>query len=102
MVEHAGFTVLKARDGAEAVRLYRQHRHEIVCVVLDLTMPAMNGEETFRELRRISPAVRVILSSGYSEKTSIERFSGMGLAGFIPKPYQFDTMIAKLRGALEA
>ena len=52
MVEHAGFTVLTANDGEEAVRLYRQHQDEIVCVLLDLTMPKMNGEETFRDLRK--------------------------------------------------
>ena len=55
MVEEAGFSVLTAGDGEEAIRLFRQHQHEIVCVLLDLTMPKMDGQETFRELRRIRP-----------------------------------------------
>ena len=100
MIEHAGFTVVTANDGEEAVRVYRQHQDQIVCVLLDLTMPKMNGEETHHALRQIRPDVRVILSSGYSEEATTERFSQLGLAGFIQKPYQFDTMIAKLRGAV--
>jgi PAS domain S-box-containing protein len=100
MVEVAGFSVLTANDGEEAVRLYRKHQDEIACVLLDLTMPKLNGEETFRAIRQISPGVRVILSSGYGEEFATGRFSGMGLAGFIQKPYQLDTMIATLREAM--
>ena len=97
MIEHAGFAVLTASDGEEAIRLYREHQKEIACVLLDLTMPKRNGEETFRELRRISPDVRVILSSGYSEEAATAKFSPVGAGRFIQKPYQLDTMVAKLR-----
>ena len=100
MVEVAGFSVLTANDGEEAVRLYHEHQDEIACVLLDLTMPKMGGEETFRMICQISPGVRVILSSGYSEETATGRFAGLGLAGFIQKPYQLDTMIATLRDAV--
>ena len=100
MIEVAGFSVLTAKDGEEAVRLYREHQGDIACVLLDLTMPRMNGEETFRAIRQFSPDVRVILSSGYSEESATGRFSGLGLAGFIQKPYQLDTMIATLREAV--
>ena len=100
MVEIAGFSVLTANDGEEAVRLYREHQDEIACVLLDLTMPKMGGEEAFRAIRQISPNVCVILSSGYSEETATGRFAGLGLAGFIQKPYQLDTMIATLREAV--
>ena len=100
MIEHAGFTVLTASDGEDAISLYRENQKKIVCVLLDLTMPKMNGEETFRELRRISPDVRVILSSGYSEEAATASFSPLGLAGFIQKPYQLDTMVATLREAV--
>ena len=72
----------------------------IACVLLDLTMPKMNGEEAFRAMRQISPGVRVILSSGYSEETATGRLSGLGLAGFIQKPYQLDARIAMLRDAV--
>jgi CheY-like chemotaxis protein len=96
MLERLGFSVITAGDGREAVEIYRTLGHEIALVLLDLTMPHMNGEEAFRELRRIDPGVRVILSSGYSEHEIAARFAGKGLAGFIQKPYQ----VARLREAL--
>jgi two-component system, cell cycle sensor histidine kinase and response regulator CckA len=100
MIEKAGFSVLTATDGAEAIRVYRQHQEEIVCVLLDLTVPKMDGAETLRELRRHCPSVCAVLSSGYGEEGATERFSGLGLAGFIQKPYQYDTMVAVLRSAV--
>jgi signal transduction histidine kinase/DNA-binding response OmpR family regulator len=100
LVEEMGFSVRTARDGEEAIQIYREELDRIDCVLLDLTMPKMNGEETFRELRRIKPDVSVILSSGYSEEGAIAKFSGLGLAGFIQKPYGFDTLAAILRNAL--
>ncbi|MEI8372994.1 MAG: response regulator [Planctomycetota bacterium] len=99
MIEHVGFGVLTARDGEEAIRIYELHKKDVTCVLLDLTMPKMNGEETFRELRRISPDIPVILSSGYSPIGVAERLTPLGLAGFLQKPYQFDKMVAVLREA---
>jgi len=64
-------------------------------------MPHMDGEETFRELRRIKEDVRVILSSGYNEQEIVGRFVGKGLAGFIQKPYKASMLLAKLKALLE-
>ena len=100
MIERAGFSVLTAGGGREAIRLFREHQNEVNCVLLDLTMPDLDGAETFRELRRIRPDVRVILTSGYSEEAATERFAGQGLAGFIQKPYQLETLIARIQEAL--
>ncbi|MEJ2157257.1 MAG: transporter substrate-binding domain-containing protein [Desulfobacteraceae bacterium] len=97
MLERIGFKVLTAADGAEAVEVFRQHTDEIVCVLLDLTMPRLNGEQVFSELRRINPQVSVILSSGYNEYDATQRFSGKGLAGFIQKPYNSATLTAKIK-----
>jgi PAS domain S-box-containing protein len=97
MVEHAGYDAMSADGGHEAIRLFREHHAEVSCVLLDRTMPDLDGLETFRELRRIRPDVRVILSSGYSEEAATEQFAEQGLAGFIQKPYQLDALIAKLR-----
>ena len=69
-------------------------------VILDLTMPRMDGMETFRELRRIRENARVILSSGYNETEVVDRFAGRGLAGFIQKPYVSATLTAKIREAI--
>jgi len=100
MIEQAGFSVLAASGGREAIRLFREHQHEVSCVLLDLTMPDLDGAETFVELRRIRADVRVVLSSGYSEEVATQRFAGEGLAGFIQKPYQHDTLIAQIQVAL--
>lgn len=65
-------------------------------------MPRMDGEETFRELRRIKPDVRVVLSSGYNEQEVTQKFIGKGLAGFIQKPYRMAELGRKLREVIEA
>jgi DNA-binding NtrC family response regulator len=65
-------------------------------------MPHMDGEETFRELRRINPDVRVVLSTGYSEQDITPHFAGQGLAGFIEKPYGLRTLVQKMRQVIEA
>ncbi len=101
MLEDAGFRVLTAADGLEGVALYRERADEVVAVLLDMTMPHLGGEETFRELRRIRPDVRVLLSSGYNEQDAVARFSGKGLAGFLQKPYRASALLAKLREVLE-
>ncbi|MEW6502117.1 MAG: hybrid sensor histidine kinase/response regulator [Thermodesulfobacteriota bacterium] len=87
MLERMGFSVIPAKDGREAVAIYRAQHENIDCVVMDLTMPHMDGEEAFREMRRINAEVQVVLSSGYHEEEVTQRFTGKGLAGFIQKPY---------------
>ncbi len=101
MLERLGFKVLIAVDGQQALEIFRELRDEIVLVILDLTMPYMDGEETFRELRRIDPKARVIMSSGYTESEITPRFAGKRLSGFLQKPYTLDTLIQRLRDALE-
>ncbi len=100
MLTHLGFEVKTASDGREALRVYRESADEITCILLDLTMPHADGEETFRELRRTDPDVCVVLSSGYNEQDVTQRFAGKGLAGFIQKPYQLETLREVLRRAL--
>ena len=101
MLEKAGFDVLPAEDGQQAIEIYRNNADNIVCILLDLTMPHMDGEEALQRLRAIRDDVRVILSSGYSEEEITGRFAGKGIDGFIHKPYQFVTLSATLRNVLE-
>jgi two-component system, cell cycle sensor histidine kinase and response regulator CckA len=96
MLERLGFTVLTAADGREALEVYRKRQVEISMVMLDLTMPHMDGAQTFGELRRINPDVRVILVSGYSEEDVAARFAGKRLSGVLQKPYS----LSKLRKLL--
>jgi PAS domain S-box-containing protein len=100
MMEYYGFSVLAAADGREAVKLFQENQDRIACVLLDLTMPHMDGEETYRELSRIRNDVRVIMASGYSEQEISQRFAGKGVAGFIEKPFKLATLNAKLREVL--
>ena len=101
LLEHLGFDVLLAADGRIALKIFSEHRHEIRCVILDLTMPRMGGEETFRELRRIDPQARIIMSSGYNEQDVVHRFIGKGLSGFIQKPYQLKSLAQTLMKILD-
>jgi PAS domain S-box-containing protein len=101
MIERAGFSVLIASGGREAIRVFREHQNDVSCVLLDLTMPDLDGAETFRELRGIRPDVRVILTSGYSEEAATARFAGQGLTGFIQKPYQLDTLVVRIQDTLD-
>ncbi|HTA90879.1 MAG TPA: response regulator, partial [Polyangiaceae bacterium] len=79
----------------------RQHESEIVIVILDMTMPEMNGEETFREIRRVRSDVPVILTSGYNEIEATRRFTAKGLAGFLQKPFTPKELTQKLALALK-
>jgi PAS domain S-box-containing protein len=97
MLEKTGYTVITSSDGREALAIFRKRHEEIDCVILDLTMPHMDGEETFREMRRVRNDVRVIISSGYNSQDVTQRFIGKGLAGFIQKPYRLSELVAKLK-----
>ena len=100
MLEHVGCRVLTAGDGYEAVRIYGEKPDEIDVVLLDMTMPGLDGEETFRELKRIRPGVQVVLSSGYSEGDATHRLAEAGLAGFIQKPYELAELVGILHAAM--
>jgi PAS domain S-box-containing protein len=96
-----GFGVLTAVDGLTGVETFREHAGEIVCVLLDMTMPGLNGEEAFRQMRSISPAAKVIIMSGFNQQEASERFAGQGLSGFVQKPYRLETLREEIRRVVE-
>ncbi|GFO64176.1 PAS domain-containing protein [Geomonas paludis] len=100
MLRSLGFDVMLASDGREAVELFKAGMDDIVCVLLDLTMPNLDGEQTFRELRALKPDVKVIMSSGYNEQEVSLKLAGAGLSGFIQKPYKVLEMSRKLSEVL--
>ena len=100
MLQRLGFDVLTAPDGREALKVFEANSQKISCVLLDLTMPHMDGEQAFRQMRHQNPEVRVILCSGYNEVDATQRFTGKGLAGFIQKPYNMKVLRAKLHEVL--
>lgn len=96
----AGYGVLEAEDGVEALRLVERHHAEIRAVLLDLTMPRMGGDEVFRQLRRIAPDLRVLITSGYSAQDTQSRLVGRGMAAFLEKPWTPAELVAAIGQAL--
>ncbi|MCF6180365.1 MAG: response regulator, partial [Geopsychrobacter sp.] len=95
MLEEYGFTIFSAEDGEAGLEQLRQHP-QIGLVLLDLTMPKLNGEQVFREIRKTYSQTRVILSSGYNEQDATAHFIGKGLAGFLHKPYRTEDLLQKI------
>ncbi len=99
LLERAGFRVLTAGDGESAVEAFHAHRDETVCVVLDLTMPGIDGTETVRRIRKLGGDVPVVLCSGFPEDEAMSRFEGLGLAGFVEKPYSTEALLRSVLAA---
>lgn len=100
MLERMGFTVIAAVDGRDCLQLFQEHAKELRLVLLDLTMPHLDGDEVFREIRRARPDLPTIIASGYTEQEIRQRFAGKGIAGFIQKPYHLNDLRDVIRHAL--
>jgi two-component system cell cycle sensor histidine kinase/response regulator CckA len=96
MLKKLGFNVYTALNGKEALVQYSKHQDQVDCVILDLTMPIMDGEETFMKLSQINSDVKVMFSSGYTEQELSENLRTKNYIGFIQKPYTFDNLRKKL------
>jgi CheY-like chemotaxis protein len=101
ILEQFGLHVRTAKDGQEAVQSFRDHMDEIDIVILDMTMPLLDGEATFREIRHLDPTARVILMSGNSEQETLRGINARDLAGFLQKPFQLHELVGKVRAAVE-
>ena len=88
LLSDMGYKVLKAVDGQDGVHQFAEHADEISAVLLDLTMPVMDGLECYGELKLINPDVKVILTSGYSEEDALAMFGHKEKLGFIKKPFR--------------
>jgi DNA-binding response OmpR family regulator len=99
-LEHFGFEVVTATNGREAVDLFETRPTDFSAVVLDLTMPVMDGHEAFKELRRIRPDIKVILTSGYTEEDATESWNDDDLAGFLHKPFMSSELVDLLNHSL--
>ena len=99
---HFGFQTLVAANGREGVEVFRAHAESIDVVLLDMTMPDMDGSETFAELRKLRPDVCVVLSSGYAEAEARESLHSEGVVAFLQKPYSASDLGAQIKTALDA
>jgi len=97
-----GYRVVCAKDGLEAIKIYKKLKDQIDLVILDYLMPIMDGGEVFEELRIINPRVAVVLSSGFTEHDSLKIMLAKGLRGFIPKPYSRQKLLMQVRTTLDS
>lgn len=102
MLTNQGYRVIVARDGFEALRIYRQLGARIGLVILDFFLPVMDGDAVFDELRALNPSINVVLSSGFAEQTKLGAMLALGLRGFIPKPYTNEKLLTQVRSTLDA
>jgi len=93
MLEKMGFDVITAENGKAGVELFRQRQDDITFVLMDMTMPDLNGAQTFQEMKKTGKDVKVILSSGYDEHAALAHFSNKDLTGFIQKPYRYEDLL---------
>lgn len=88
-----GVMVVGIASGEDGVKFYREHHDEIGLVVLDLSLPGISGEETFKRLKVIDPNVRVVVSSGFPNEDVTRKFDGTGVIGYLQKPYDYVTLV---------
>ncbi|HXS67536.1 MAG TPA: response regulator, partial [Candidatus Polarisedimenticolia bacterium] len=97
LLKRMGMEVLPAGDGEQAVDLFRQHADKIKFVLIDLTMPKLDGRKALAEIRRIRPDIKVVLTSGYDSDDLIRRYEKEGFDAFIQKPCDVETFKSIVR-----
>lgn len=97
-----GYRVVTAKDGFQAIETYRKLKDQIALIILDFTMPIMDGADVFAELLLLNPKVPVVLSSGFAEQERLRSMLARGLRGFMPKPYTQQKLLAQIRSTLDA
>ena len=102
ILSSAGYRVETAVDGRDCLEVYARHRDDVVAILLDLTMPRMNGAEVLRELRSRDEGVPVVLSSGYEVQEAEKRLNGEHFEGFLQKPYLRAALIDKIKEVVSA
>lgn len=100
-LSRAGYRVLTAVDGLQALELFRENRDDISLVILDLIMPSMGGAECLAELLKIDPSVRVLIASGYSGEVTEGEALQRGARGFLGKPFQQEELLQQVRLTLD-
>jgi nitrogen-specific signal transduction histidine kinase len=102
LLEWHGYTVLEARNGAEALRVYQAHEGRIDLILTDVVMPEMGGHELVERLRESRPDLRVLFMSGYAERAFISDGSMPVGTGYLEKPFTVETLMRRLREVLDA
>ncbi|MCX6955037.1 MAG: transporter substrate-binding domain-containing protein [Verrucomicrobia bacterium] len=100
LLRHFGYKTVLAADGHEAVHQFRASPLAFSAVLLDLTMPGLDGAEVLRVMRAINPSVRVLIMSGYSEQDIFARLRGLGEVSVMRKPFTQETLLARLAAVI--
>jgi len=100
ILEREGMSVITADDGEAGLALLEEHCQEIALVLLDLTMPRLDGEQAFHLMHAKYPDIPIVLSSGFSESAAAERLYAQGLAGFVHKPYSRKALLHAVKTCL--
>lgn len=98
--ENAGYKVLTAKDGIEAIDVYRRQADTVDLVVCDMALPSLGGWTVYLSLKEIDPGVKMILTSGYLDEQVKSSFVAGGVKDFIAKPYAAETLLQSVREAL--
>ncbi|RMG66356.1 MAG: PAS domain-containing sensor histidine kinase [Calditrichaeota bacterium] len=100
VLEMNGLRVYTAANGQEALQIFKKHAEEIGLVILDMIMPVMDGRRTFAEIRRIKPAQKIIIISGYAHKEDLQDVLSAGALAFLSKPFQVKDILQRVKQAL--
>ena len=100
MLNISGYRVHLARNGREAIDVFRKNSQEISCILMDLTMPELDGKEALAEIRKIDPEIPIIITSGYCERDIVSKFSDEKISGFLQKPYSLEDIISAIEAAV--
>ena len=95
-----GFRVLQATDGEQALEIYRREAREIDAVLLDVRLPKKTGDQVFREMRTVNPAVKVVLASGYLDPKIKTDMTSAGIKYFVDKPYVLNDLLVIVENML--
>jgi DNA-binding response OmpR family regulator len=99
---NAGYEVIVATNGQEALDIYQTRKEEISLVILDLLMPEMSGRDCLMELLKIDPSVKVLIASGYAPEDELLRDISPLVKGFLHKPFAISTLPADVRSVLDS
>jgi CheY-like chemotaxis protein len=101
ILSKAGYQVLTAKNGKEALDLFEKERRQLSLVILDLIMPVMGGKECLKELLKIDPQMKILISSGFSADASTDETLELGAKAFVSKPFRFQELLRQVRKTLD-
>jgi len=100
MLQKLGYTVLQARNGYEALKIFKKNKDRISLVLLDMRMPGMNGCEVYDRLKEIQPETKIILVSGYIDQHIIDELSRRDFNDYMKKPFRLKELSKKIEEVL--